>query len=246
MQKLNKFILSLIFLISINQIGYCQPQLKLGLGSFFILGNNNRTNVEGFPDFIDVKNPYGFSINLDYKLNSSLKVKSGLEYKSQTLKLNDNFTFNAEFFSIPMSLDYKIIDKTKFNVSLSAGISFDKLVYYNENYDYTSIDGTNRNSLSISLTTAKYFPQKALHFNTISLRFGSVFSKKIGTNSEINVFAYYIPQLNNRFSAEAYFIRTSKPIPELELTLEYAKDIDLSHHGFQIGAYYTFSSLTFK
>jgi hypothetical protein len=96
------------------------------------------------------------------------------------------------------------------------------------------------------LTTSKYFPQKALHFNSISLRFGSVFSKKIGRNSEINVFAYYIPQLNNGFSAEAYFIRTSKPSPGLELTLEYDKEINLSHHGFQIGAYYTFGTLVFK
>lgn len=246
MLRLNKFILTSIFLISINQIVFSQSQLKLGLGSFVILGNNTLAKVEGFSDFITVKNPYGFSINMDYMLNSSIKVKSGLEYKFQTLKPNNNFTFNAEFFSIPLLLDYKIIDKSKFKISLSTGFSFDKLVYYSNNYYYSSTNETNTNSVSIMLTTSKYFPQKALHFNSISLRFGSVFSKKIGRNSEINVFAYYIPQLNNRFSAEAYFIRTSKPSPGLELTLEYDKEINLSHHGFQIGVYYTFGTLVFK
>ena len=118
------FILLLVPILVKSQKGF-----QIGVGFHSMPFNASEYRIEVYNESIYSKTPFGLSLNTDYTFNDKLRIKSGLEYKFQNISFNNITDFRAEFFSIPVILNYNFpkINKYGLTLGLDLGISLDKL-----------------------------------------------------------------------------------------------------------------------
>lgn len=237
------FILLLIPIMAKSQKGF---QLGLGLQSMPFNSESRSNNI--YSDAIKLKVPWGFSLNTDYTFNDRLRLKSGLEYKFQNISVNSLVNFRAEFFNIPVILNYNFPKITKYGLTLGLdlGFSLDKLSGYVQTLDYTSFNGEEVTKLDILMQTNSVFPLKAFQFNNISGRVGINVKKDIGNRGHLNFYVHGIFPVGTPDELRVNFDRTYSIPPSVSLRVIYEELVDITPKGIQFGMYYTFGTLTFK
>ena len=237
------FLLFSFPLILISQKGF-----QIGAGLNYIL-SNNESQIYLNEDKVSISNLYGASLNLDYRFNEQFKLKSGLEYKSQNIDLENLTNYRAEYISIPLIFNITVLqlEETGLSFSLDAGGSFDKPVF-------SSIDLISNSRLADSdiKTITKFqldtdgLPTRVFEFDHhISLRLGINATYNIGKRGQLN---FFVHKTNRGFNWYFPFrINEQIFINGQEISNIDRKGVfSVTNTGFQFGLYYTFGTLTFK
>ena len=237
------FLLFSFPLILISQKGF-----QIGAGLNYIL-SNNESQIYLNEDKVSISNLYGASLNLDYRFNEQFKLKSGLEYKSQKINLENLTSYRAEYISIPLILNITVLqlEETGLSFSLDAGGSFDKPVVSSFDYIKLSEDSELKKETTTTFRLdTDGLPTRVFEFDHhISLRLGINATYNIGKRGQLN---FFVHKTNRGFNW--YFpVRINE---QIFINGQEISNIDrkggfrVSNTGFQFGLYYTFGTLTFK
>ena len=237
------FLLFSFPLILISQKGF-----QIGAGLNYIL-SNNESQIYLNEDKVSISNLYGASLNLDYRFNEQFKLKSGLEYKSQKINLENLTSYRAEYISIPLILNITVLqlEETGLSFSLDAGGSFDKPVVSSFDYIKLSEDSELKKETPTTFRLdTDGLPTRVFEFDHhISLRLGINATYNIGKRGQLN---FFVHKTNRGFNW--YFpVRINE---QIFINGQEISNIDrkgvfsVTNTGFQFGLYYTFGTLTFK
>ncbi len=237
------FILLLVPILVKSQKGF-----QIGVGFHSMPFNASEYRIEVYNESIYSKTPFGLSLNTDYTFNDKLRIKSGLEYKFQNISFNNITDFRAEFFSIPVILNYNFpkINKYGLTLGLDLGISLDKLSNYLQTLDYKIINGDTETKLDIVMQTNSVAPLKAVEFNNISGRAGINVKKDMGSRGHLNFYIHGIFPIGKPDELRLNFDRQFSIPPNVSLRVIYEELLNITPKGLQFGMYYTFGTLTFK
>jgi len=141
-----KILIFSFFLFTFPFVLMSQKGFQIGVGLNHIL-TNNESQILLNEDKVNISNLYGASLNIDYRFNEQFKLKSGLEYKSQNIDLENLTNYRAEYISIPLILNITVLqlEKSGLSFSLDAGGSFDKPVFSSIDLIIKSEHQTSRN-----------------------------------------------------------------------------------------------------
>ncbi|HMU05760.1 MAG TPA: outer membrane beta-barrel protein [Saprospiraceae bacterium] len=237
------FLLFSFPLILISQKGF-----QIGAGLNYIL-SNNESQIYLNEDKVSISNLYGASLNLDYRFNEQFKLKSGLEYKSQKINLENLTSYRAEYISIPLILNITVLqlEETGLSFSLDAGGSFDKPVVSSFDYIKLSEDSELKKETPTTFRLdTDGLPTRVFEFDHhISLRLGINATYNIGKRGQLN---FFVHKTNRGFNWYFPFrINEQIFINGQEISNIDRKGVfSVTNTGFQFGLYYTFGTLTFK
>jgi long-subunit fatty acid transport protein len=237
------FLLFTLPLVLISQKGF-----QIGVGLNHILTNNESQTYLN-EDKVNISNLYGASLNIDYRFNDEFRLKSGLEYKTQNIDLENLTNQKAEYVSIPLILNITVLqlEKSGLSFSLDAGVSFDKAVFSSMNYSSISKDSELKKETITSFRfDADDVQSRVFEFNDhISLRLGINATYNIGKRGQLN---FFVHKSNNGFNwnfpinvNEQVFINGQETS-----NTDRKGSFNLKNTGIQFGLYYTFCTLTFK
>lgn len=237
----------LIFLFAFLINMSAQRGFQIGIGIMTIPGNKKTIDTE-YNETIYISGQYGMALHTDYTISDNLRIKSGLEYQFQNVSVNHLYDFRAEYFTLPLLVNYNFpkIKKYGLTLGLDGGFSMDKLLKDKQFYYYSSTYDNDGFKINVDMESNKNIRLKAFDFNCISWRFGLNVQKDMGPHGHLN---FYVQSINPRFSNFLTTIKISKQyiknsIPDSEIN--YEKEINLRSSQFQFGLFYTFGALGFK
>lgn len=243
-----KILVFCFFLFTFPIVLISQKGFQIGVGLNHIQ-TNNETQKYLNEDRVFISNLYGASLNMEYRFNEQFKLKSGLEYKSQNLDLENLTNYRAEYISIPLILNITVLqlEKSGLSFSLDVGGSFDKPVLSSTDYIKLSEDSELKKEI---ITTFRLdtdgLPSRVFEFNDyISLRLGINATYNIGKRGQLH---FFVHKTNWGFSN--YFpisVNEQVSINGQEISNTVSNGgFSVSNKGIQFGLYYTFGTLTFK
>jgi hypothetical protein len=236
------------FLFTLPFVLISQKGFQIGVGLNHILSNNESQKYLN-EDKVTISNLYGASLNLDYRFNDEFRLKSGLEYKTQNIDLENLTNQKAEYVSIPLILNITVLqlEKSGLSFSLDAGVSFDKAVFSSINYSSSSKDSELKKETITSFRfDAEDLQSRVFEFNDhISFRLGINATYNIGKRGQLN---FFVHKSNNGFSWNfPITVNEQVFIDGQEISNTVSKgSFNLSNAGIQFGLYYTFGTLAFK
>jgi len=237
------FLLSILPFIAVSQKGF-----QFGVGF-----NHNIVQTETIKYLNDnelkVSNIYGLSVNLDYTLSSKCRIKSGFEYKSQSLDFGRFLNTNAEYIMIPIVFNYNFshLERSGLTLGIDAGFSFDKPIFKSFNTSTTSRESeTTKETVTRINMNTQSLPTGVFEFyDYISLRYGFSAKYNMGKSGQLNFYAQIIDWgIDGGFLFETNEIITvDGQVTSSQTTKNY---FNMATAGLQFGLYYTFGTLTFK
>ena len=85
------------------------------------------------------------------------------------------------------------------------------------------------NYVALDITSNNYLPTKALLFKDFSVRVGLNLIKPSGSNGYLNLFANYTLPFSDPFGMNTYFTRKIVTPQNLEITVKYEKNVNVTH-----------------
>ena len=243
-----KNVVFIFFLFTFPVILISQKGFQLGAGLNHIL-TNNESQIYLNEDKANISNLYGASLNIDYRFNEQFRLKSGLEYKTQNLNLENLTNYRVEYISIPLILNIIVLqlEKSGLSFSLDAGGSFDKPVVSSIDYIKLSEDSElKKETITTFRLDTDGLPSRVFEFSDhISLRLGINVTYNMGKRGQVN---FFVHKTNRGFSN--YFtlnVNEKVSINGQEVSNNDSRGgFGVSNTGVQFGLYYTFGTLTFK
>lgn len=195
-----KNVVFIIFLFTFPLVLICQKGFQLGIGLNHIL-TNNESQIFLNQDKANISNLYGASLNIDYRFNEQFRLKSGLEYKSQNIDLENLTNYRAEYISIPLIFNITLLqlEKSGLSFSLDAGGSFDKPVVSSIDYIKLSEDSElKKETITTFRLDTDGLPSRVFEFSDhISIRLGINITYNIGKRGQLN---FFVHKTNRGFS----------------------------------------------
>ncbi len=221
-----------------NQV-YSQKGLRLGVGNNLLITQTQDLYYDSYYiTSFELKRPIGVSLIVEYGITDRLMFRSGLEYKFQNSRINNEHRFRAEFISVPLLLDYQLYrnEVKRYSFGVSAGVSIDKVSDYYEEIISTSATGSKIRIITFAEESSK----KIFEFSEISGRFGLNFKKEFGNKHLLNLYAmYYTPFSNYSYHLNMVSMHVNPGFNEYYS----GSTVSLLDQGLMIGANYTFGPL---
>lgn len=243
-----KILVFSFFLFTFPFILLGQKGFQIGVGLNHILTNNKSQLL--LNDYkVNISNLYGASLNIDYRFNEQFKLKSGLEYKTQNIDLENLTNYRVEYISIPLILNITVLQlhETGLSFGIDVGGSFDKPVV--SSIDFISIS----KELELKKETITTFQLDTDGLPTRVFEFDHHLSVRLGINATYNIgkrgqLKFFVHKTNRGFNWYFPFrINEQMFINGQETSnIDRKGGFSVSNTGIQFGLYYTFGTLTFK